>query len=644
MKRLVLIVLALVMPAPLVLSDDSSKPNADQVLLLRAAPTPNGPRVEVDVVERAQINMSLYLDMAGLRLWIETAESQQRIRNIVANRSAALSVIEKVGAKTMASGVEPDVIPVKGDAGKQLGTDEMVLLEGGEFTRPGTFYDSSGGGLTILKDGTAQKSGGAKYRVRVSSFYIDKFKVTNEDYCRFLNDGNSGYATPWNTRIARAPLGLNRGKFAPADNSLANHPVVLVNWYQARGYAAWAGKRLPTEAEWEFAAGGKEGRTYPWGNEPPDDTRLDFPIKYKHALPVDWFPAGATPDGIFQMAGNSAEWCADYYDSASYQKAPADGVAVNPTGASQPYQPNTWYKYRVMFKGWCKANRAEYFTCTKRHNRPPLADAVAGVSFRCVKSVSPDTDPILVAHRGMLRNAPENTMSAFEACLTRGMGFELDIRTSKDGKLVVIHDGTLARTTNGPNVSVREFSLAELKKFDAGSWFDPRFANERIPTVEETFELIKQRRRGRTIIALNVKDITKEGEKRLVQLVEQYGLLTDSFAFDQNEECSRRLKALNAKLRIGGNVNRQTIDTRLNEGLLDVFLVTFTPTPDEVRRLHQYKKQVVYNYAGSGESRRNPDAWSKARQAGIDGLLTDFPRECRRHWQNSNVAADSSTP
>jgi len=383
---------AVVIVALLHASAEQSLIASDRALLLRATSSPNGPQIEVDVVDRSQLNTGIFLDMAGLRLWIDTAESQQRVRNVVANPASALSVTEKVGAAIMASGVEPDTIPVKGEEGRKSGTEGMILLEGGELTRTGAFYDSSGGGLTILDDGTAQKSGGASYRVRVSPFYIDIFKVTNEDYCRFLNDGNPGYVTPWNTRIARAPLGRNRGKFVPADNSLARNPVVLVNWYQARGYAAWAGKRLPTEAEWEFAAGGKEGRTYPWGNEPPDETRLDFPIKYKHTVPVDWFPAGATPDGIFQMAGNSAEWCADYYDGPSYQKAPADGLAIDPTGAAQAYQPNTWYKYRVMFEGWCKANRAEYFTCTKRHSRPPLADAVAGVSFRCVKSASPEDD------------------------------------------------------------------------------------------------------------------------------------------------------------------------------------------------------------------------------------------------------------
>jgi SAM-dependent methyltransferase len=215
--------------------------------------------------------------------------------------------------------------------------------------------------------------------------------VTNEDYCKFLNDGNAGYWTPWNPRIARNVIEPGVGKFVPADRSLARHPVVLVNWYQAKGYAQWAGKRLPTEAEWEFAAGGPEGRKYPWGNEEPDETRANFPITRRHPLPVDLFPRGATPQGVFQMAGNSAEWCADWYDTAYYSKAPAGGVLIDPKG---PEAPNTsaWYRYRRMFKGWCLPGTADRLTCTKRHARGPLADAAAGISIRCVRSATAEEE------------------------------------------------------------------------------------------------------------------------------------------------------------------------------------------------------------------------------------------------------------
>lgn len=355
-----------------------------KALLVRSTPSPDGSQVAVDVVGRSKINNDLFVDMAGLRLWVEDGNVRRRLRAIVAKPGGALAVRGQVARKIMQAGVEPDMIPVRGDEGRKLGTKNMVLIKGGEYTRPGIYWDASGGGLG--KDDKPFR--GDKYRVRVPSFYIDKYKVSNEDYCRFLNDGNAGYWTPWNLRIGKAAEGRNRGKFVPADPLLARHPVVLVNWYQARGYAEWAGKWLPTEAEWEFTATGPEGRKYPWGNEPPDETRADYPVRHRHTDPVDAFPAGATPDGVFQMAGNSGEWCADYFDNASYRKAPPGGVAINPTGAKQRFQPDTWYRYRVMFKGWCKANRPEYFTCTKRNSRPPLADASAGISFRCVKSAA----------------------------------------------------------------------------------------------------------------------------------------------------------------------------------------------------------------------------------------------------------------
>lgn len=247
----------------------------------------------------------------------------------------------------------------------------------------------------------------------------------------------------------------------------------------------------------------------------------------------------------------------------------------------------------------------------------------------------PPATPIAIAHRGMLRHAPENTLPAFAACLELGMGFELDIRTTKDGHLVVLHDDSVERTTDGPARSIRAMTLQEVTQLDAGSWFDPAFAGVRVPTLDETLTLIKHRKRRPTIIALNVKQLNPKGESQLVSLVEKHGLLNESFAFDQNAEISKRLKRLNPQFRIGQNVNRQTLEARLEEGFLDVFLVTFAPTREEVNRLHQQNKQVLFNYAGSGDARRSHDVWQRVHKAGIDGMLTDYPLECSVVWRNN---------
>ncbi len=244
----------------------------------------------------------------------------------------------------------------------------------------------------------------------------------------------------------------------------------------------------------------------------------------------------------------------------------------------------------------------------------------------------PTASPIPVAHRGLLRHAPENTLPAFAVCLELGMGFELDVRTTKDGHLVILHDDSVVRTTNGPDRSIRDLTLEEVRPFDAGSWFDQAFAGIRIPTLEETLAVVKDRKRGSTIIALNVKQLTPPGEAKLVSLVERYGLLDESFAFDQSPEMSQRLKKLNPKFRIGQNVNRASLDARIQEDFLDVFLLTFAPKAEEVIRLHEHKKQVLYNFAGPGDARRNPAVWKQVRDARIDGLLTDYPLECREAW------------
>ena len=251
-------------------------------------------------------------------------------------------------------------------------------------------------------------------------------------------------------------------------------------------------------------------------------------------------------------------------------------------------------------------------------------------------------DPILIAHRGLLRHAPENTLRAFASCLELGMGFELDIRTTKDGKLVVLHDATLARTTDGPDRPLTEFTWEQLREFDAGSWFDPRFTCVRVPSLEETFALIRERKRRSTLIALNIKGINEDGERELVRLLATFELFAESFAFDQSDECSQRLKALDPRIRIGGrNVKREELDARLAQNATDVFLLAFVPTEAEASLLRKRGKQIFFNYAGSGEHRRDEKTWLRVRESGIDGMLTDYPLDCAKLWQRARVSADT---
>ncbi|MBT4665694.1 MAG: hypothetical protein HOB63_04195 [Opitutae bacterium] len=251
-------------------------------------------------------------------------------------------------------------------------------------------------------------------------------------------------------------------------------------------------------------------------------------------------------------------------------------------------------------------------------------------------------DPILIGHRGLPQHAPENTLPAFASCLELGMGFELDIRTTRDGKLVVLHDATLVRTTNGPNRPLSEFTWKQLQEFDAGSWFDPRFTGVRVPSLEETFALVRERKRHPTLLALNVKGITRDGERELVRLLEKFKLFKESFAFDQGDECSERLKALDPRIRIGRNVRREKIDSRLAEGATDIYLLTSVPTEAEVSLLRKHRKAILFNYAGTGEHRREKKNWLRVRELGIDGMLTDYPLDCAKVWQLNKAATNDS--
>src|SRR3954468_2849706 len=89
---------------------------------------------------------------------------------------------------------------------------------------------------------------------------------------------------------------------------------------------------------------------------------------------------------------------------------------------------------------------------------------------------------LIVAHRGLLRHAPENTLANFRACLELRLGFEFDVQRTKDGHLVCIHDETVDRTTNGTGTA-SGMTLEQIRRLDAGKWFDPRFAGEKVPTV-----------------------------------------------------------------------------------------------------------------------------------------------------------------
>ena len=164
-----------------------------------------------------------------------------------------------------------------------------------------------------------------QHPVQAAEFSIDRTKITNAQFALFLNAvgprgprGENYYDIDDNDARVHRRDGMWR-----ADPGHEHHPVVEVSWPGALAYCAWAGKRLPTEAEWEKAARGTDGRKYPWGNETPDRTRAHFNGGWNDLRPVGSFPKGASPYGVLDMAGNGWEWVSSLYRPYPYN--PADG-------------------------------------------------------------------------------------------------------------------------------------------------------------------------------------------------------------------------------------------------------------------------------------------------------------------------------
>lgn len=172
---------------------------------------------------------------------------------------------------------------------------------------------ASGAFVMGSKDGPEDER--PQHSVEVAAFSIDRTKVTNAQFAEFLNAvGPKGAKGENYFDIDDNDARVHRrdGKWQ-ADAGFEHNPVVEASWYGALAYCHWRGKRLPTEAEWEKAARGTDGRKYPWGNESPDWVRAHFNAGWNDFRPVGSFPKGASPYGMLDGAGNGWEWVSSAY-------------------------------------------------------------------------------------------------------------------------------------------------------------------------------------------------------------------------------------------------------------------------------------------------------------------------------------------
>lgn len=159
------------------------------------------------------------------------------------------------------------------------------------------------------------------HRVTLGAFEIDRLPVTNAGFARFLDAVGPTNARGENLFDADDPDARihRRGGRWIADPGYEDHPVVEASWTGARDYCARAGKRLLTEAEWEHAARGGDGRAFPWGHAPPDASRARFAAAWNATAPAGAFPAGASPFGALGMAGNVWHWVSSAYRPYPYR-------------------------------------------------------------------------------------------------------------------------------------------------------------------------------------------------------------------------------------------------------------------------------------------------------------------------------------
>ncbi len=223
----------------------------------------------------------------------------------------------------------------------------MIYVSAGKFFM---------GSLDI--DNKANDNEKPQHIVYLNAFWMYKTEVTNSIYKKCVDVGK---CTP-------------PGEYFYNDLNYANHPVVYIDWNQAETYCKWAGGHLPSEAQWEKAARGIDGRIYPWGNETPNSNQLNYNNIHKGTTEVGSFPSGSSPYGILDMAGNVWEWVWDWYDEDYYVSSPQN----NPTGP-------TIGQYRVYRGGSWEDGSTDVRSTSRYWDNPNGVDFYSSFGgFRCV--------------------------------------------------------------------------------------------------------------------------------------------------------------------------------------------------------------------------------------------------------------------
>jgi len=228
----------------------------------------------------------------------------------------------------------------------QVSETDMVLIPAGEFI--------------MGKNSQTPTDWQPEHKVQINAFYMDKYEVTNKKYYEFCRATNTPLPEFWDSPLFKCSL------------EYPDHPVVGVNFTDAVRFASWAGKRLPTEAEWEYAArGGLPGSSYPWGDQ-IDSTLANYGKRYKSTLKVGSFKPNGY--GLYDMSGNVWEWNSDNYGDDYYSDSPSQNPVGPIRGRFKAIRGGSWHSGAMCVQ-------------TYYRNGLPANWIDFAVGFRCVKDV-----------------------------------------------------------------------------------------------------------------------------------------------------------------------------------------------------------------------------------------------------------------
>ena len=234
-------------------------------------------------------------------------------------------------------------------------------------------------------------------------------------------------------------------------------------------------------------------------------------------------------------------------------------------------------------------------------------------------------NPIVIAHRGLDETYPENTIIAFKAALEKGMAIEIDVRGTKDEELVVVHDDTVDRTTDGSG-SVANMTLAELKALDAGSWWGEEFSGERIPTLMETFDAVQQYGTAETTLIIEMKTLDPGCINKICEGLAQRGLLGSTVGIGLIHlilDVRRRFYEGNAKFQCASVAHTASdLPGAISDPYSSWIYVRYLMSAEDVQAAHDGGKKVI---ASGPDVMEDLDNMVASAEAGVDTIMTYHP-------------------